>query len=98
VIYAIGLGPTNPVVASGAAAPSSPLARVEPTPSVIIGSTSISQNEAITPLFVGLTPGFVGLYQINVTLPVSVERGNEVPMFLNMGENVFSNRVTLAIQ
>ena len=49
-------------------------------------------------VFVGLTPGFVGLYQINVTIPATVEKGPNVPVFLNMGNNIFSNTVELAIE
>jgi uncharacterized protein (TIGR03437 family) len=98
VLYALGLGPTSPTVASGAAAPSSPLATISPMPVLQFGNNSISISDATTPLFVGLTPGFVGLYQINVTLPSTVERGPNVPVFLNMGSNVFSNTVELAIE
>ncbi|HEU0123178.1 MAG TPA: hypothetical protein VFQ91_21790 [Bryobacteraceae bacterium] len=98
VMYAIGLGPTSPGVASGAASPSSPLAQITPTPLVQFGRLSISGSDGTAPLFVGLTPGFVGLYQINVTIPSTVEKGSNVPVFLNMGDNVFSNTVELAIQ
>lgn len=98
VMYAIGLGPTSPTVQNGTAAPSSPLAVVDPMPKLQFGSVSISGDDATTPLFVGLTPGFVGLYQINVTIPSTVERGPNVPVFLNMGNNVFSNSVELAIE
>lgn len=98
VMYAIGLGPTSPTVQSGAGAPASPLAVVSPMPVLQFGRTSISIADATTPLFVGLTPGFVGLYQINVTLPSTVEKGANVPVFLNMGNNVFSNTVELAIE
>jgi len=62
------------------------------------GNISISQGDATTPLFVGLTPGFVGLYQINVTIPETVEKGPNIPVFLDMGNNIFSNRVELAIE
>ena len=96
VIYAIGLGPTSPAVANGTAAPSSPLAVIDPMPVLQFGNTSSA--DATTPLFVGLTPGFAGLYQINATIPATVEKGPNVPVFLDMGNNIFSNRVELAIE
>jgi uncharacterized protein (TIGR03437 family) len=97
VVYALGLGPTVPAVASGIGAPVSPLAVISPPPGVVIGNNSIAQVDSITPDFVGLTPNFVGLYQINVRVPAQVERGNAVPLYLNFGAQV-SNRVNLAIQ
>jgi uncharacterized protein (TIGR03437 family) len=97
VVYALGLGPTVPTVASGAGAPTSPLAVISPAPGVVIGANSIAQVDSIVPDFVGLTPNFVGLYQINVRVPAQVERGNAVPLYINFGAQV-SNRVNLAIQ
>lgn len=97
VIYALGLGPTVPAVLSGVGAPASPLASVSPAPGVVIGANSIAQADSIIPDFAGLTPNFVGLYQINVRVPTSVEKGNAVPLFINFG-NLVSNRVTLAIE
>lgn len=97
VIYALGLGPTVPAVLSGVGAPTGPLAAVSPAPGVVFGANSIAQVDSIIPDFAGLTPNFVGLYQINVRVPTSVEKGNAVPLFLNFG-NLVSNRVTLAIQ
>jgi uncharacterized protein (TIGR03437 family) len=47
--------------------------------------------------YAGLTPGLVGLYQINVTVPASSHRGSEIPVFLNQS-GVVSNRVNIAIQ
>jgi uncharacterized protein len=63
VIYATGLGVTNPPVAEGAAAPGAPLIAPVALPSVTAG------GQAATVFFVGLVPGLVGLYQINVVLP-----------------------------
>ena len=71
---------------------------IAPMPVLQFGNASISSSDPTVPLFVGLTPGFVGLYQINVTLPVSVEKGPNVNVFLNMGNNIFSNVVELAIE
>ena len=82
----------------GTAAPLSPLAVIDPMPSLQFGNLSISEADATRPLFAGLTPGFVGLYQINVTIPATIEKGPNVPVFLNMGNNLFSNTVELAIE
>ena len=37
--------------------------------------TVVIRGEAITPTFAGLTPGFVGLYQINTIIPASFPVG-----------------------
>lgn len=65
-LYLTGLGvPTN-TVASGAAAPSNPLASVKLIPSAVIGGTAAAKV-----LYAGLAPGWAGLYQMNITLPES---------------------------
>lgn len=94
-IYAIGLGPTNPSVASGAAAPSSPLANVTVTPTVIFGSGIVPVQA--TPFFVGLTPTAAGLYQINVIIPPGVPTGSTVPISVAFPDSL-SNTAAVAIQ
>ena len=69
VMYLVGMGATNPSVASGAQTPSSPLASVTNQPTVTVGS------QPATVAFAGLTPGFVGLYQINFQVPASASSG-----------------------
>lgn len=97
VIYAIGLGQTTPPVASGAPAPATePLARVAPAPVVIFGGGLLGGVRA-TPLFVGLTPNFVGLYQINVVVPFNAPIGDKIPMHIE-GSGVTSNLVDIAIE
>ena len=95
--YALGLGQTTPVVADGTAAPTQPLATV-PGFRVFFGAGNLpNTGVAADPFFVGLTPGLVGLYQINVTVPPEAPRGDAVPVALGSG-TVQSNRVTIAIQ
>jgi uncharacterized protein (TIGR03437 family) len=99
VFYAIGLGPTQPVVASGAASPSSPLAQSPGTYNVTFGSAGPfgGGSAEATPLFVGLTPNFVGLFQINVTIPAEAPKGTAIPVALE-GPGGSSNRVLIAIE
>lgn len=94
-IYSIGLGATSPAVGTGAAAPSAePFARVDPTPTVSFGAGFARVNA--TPFFAGLTPGFAGLYQLNVTVPAEVAAG---PVDLQVTfPDVESNTLTLYVQ
>jgi uncharacterized protein (TIGR03437 family) len=98
VFYALGFGGTTPAVASGAGAPVSPLAQLNPKPVVIFGGTGpLVSGIEVEPEFAGLTPGFVGLYQINVVVPQGVNRGDRVGVLIGY-QNNFSNRVDIAIQ
>ena len=45
----------------------------------------------------GLTPGYVGLYQVNVQVPSGITAGNAVPLALSIG-GAAANTVTLAIK
>ena len=70
VIYATGLG---------AVVPSGNLKTTSRPVTVVVGST------AIIPFFAGLTPGFVGLYQVNATLPAAMPPGLDMPLSLRQG-------------
>src|SRR5207249_2639898 len=79
VMYAFGLGVTDPPAKTGEAGPVSPLAkktvvlnfdfRANARPSPLALS---AQDTAPRPNFAGLAPGFVGLYQINFAIPLTV--------------------------
>jgi uncharacterized protein (TIGR03437 family) len=98
VIYALGLGPTSPVVPSGTASPTSPLATVPGTTQVCFGVESpFHQAPCATASFSGLSPNFVGLYQVNVTIPTGIPSGNST-MLLLLVDNVSSTPVPLAVQ
>ena len=96
VFFAFGLGQTVPAAMDGAAPTASP---IPGTPQMIIGQSSLpTSGVTVAPSYAGLTPGSVGVYQINVPLPSNVPRGNAVSATLDMGNGIFSNRVLIAIQ
>ncbi len=90
-IFATGLGQTTPAVPSGNPAPSSP-------PAVVTNAVTATVGGVNAPVqFAGLAPGFVGLYQVNVVIPVDIAPGPEVPLVL-LQSGVPSNTVTLAVR
>jgi uncharacterized protein (TIGR03437 family) len=93
-IYAIGLGQTTPSAASGEAAPTSPLARLAVTPTVIFGVSFLGRR--VTPDFAGLTPTSSGLYQINVKIPDDAAHGI-VPVQVGFPDGL-SNIVAIAVE
>jgi uncharacterized protein (TIGR03437 family) len=98
VIYALGLGPTSPAVTSGAPAPSGTLAKVPGTTQVCFGvETPFSPPPCVTPSFVGLSPGSVGLYQLNITIPTGLKAGTTT-MALIVENNIASDSALLAVQ
>ncbi len=91
-IYSIGLGATSPAVASGAASPGAPqLAHVSAPVQVCFNAVCVDSA------FAGLTPGFVGLYQVNVMIPQSAPTGDQVPVTLKVG-SVTSSPVFMAVR
>ena len=75
VVYAVGLGQTQPVVATGLPAPSPAPVAKKPAMELVYPSDStgsVLQAVRLTPEYAGLVAGFVGLYQINVRLPSTV--------------------------
>ena len=93
VMYVTGLGTLNPPVATGAANPSTlPLAQaVDPQIQILFGGV-VATNVA----FKGGAPGFAGLNQINVVIPVDVIGGNNVPVAISTS-NAFTDLVDIAI-
>jgi uncharacterized protein (TIGR03437 family) len=88
-IYCTGLGPTNPVVATGSAATGAAYITTGG-----IAATIGGQNATL--VYAGLTPGFPGLYQVNALVPSGVT-GNAVPVVMTLAGQV-SPTVTMAIQ
>ena len=91
IILLTGLGALNPPIPDGAAGPVDPLSRTtDPDLLVLFG------GEAGTVSFSGAAPDFVGLYQINVTIPNPVVTGAAVPVAIFTG-NAFSCFTDIAI-
>ncbi len=89
-IFATGPGPLANTPKSGEAAPGSPLATTVTNPVVLIG------GKAAEVVFSGLTPGLVGLWQINVVIPADVTPGDAVTVQVQHG-GVSSNTTILAV-
>jgi uncharacterized protein (TIGR03437 family) len=70
VFYLAGLGLTDNPVTTGAASPGTVLARPLDMPTVALNGTTVPI------LFGGLTPGLVGLYQINLAIPANAPDGD----------------------
>ncbi len=89
-IYCTGLGAvTNPPV-PGKPASDNPLSHTVTTPKVTIGG----ENAAVS--FAGLSPGYVGLYQVNAQIPADATGGNAITVQLSLS-GVPSNTVTIAV-
>lgn len=79
VIYATGLGRTQPAVDAGLPAPSDPLAGAIIAPLVTLGGVPLTVSYA------GLVPGQVGVYQINATIPLKIPQGLNIPLVIDQG-------------
>ena len=95
-LFATGLGPMQEVVPAGAPAPSDHVVQTTDKVTVVIGGVEMTSS------FAGLTPGYIGLDQVNVEILQAVPSGDAVPVYLKMvlsdGSVIQSNIVTVAIQ
>ena len=68
-------------IADGMPAPSEPLATALVQPVVSLGGKPLNVYWA------GLVPGYVGLYQINASVPFGVPQGLDIPLTIDQGGN-----------
>jgi len=95
IFYGLGFGQTSPVSTEGVAVPG--VASV-PNCVMVFGQSVLPGLDVIaTPAYCGLTPGLVGLYQVNVAVPAGTPRGSAVSVFLQIG-SATSNAVAIAVQ
>ena len=82
VIYSNGLGPVDQQPPTGEASPPAALISTQASPTVSIGGSS-------APLyFSGLTPGSIGLYQVNVTVAPDTPTGSQTLTLSIGGQSV----------
>jgi minor extracellular serine protease Vpr len=78
-LYVNGLGPVNHQPGSGFAASTTSITQTTTQkPQVTIGGQSAQVS------YSGLAPGFVGLYQVNATVPANISAGNQ-PLVISIG-------------
>jgi uncharacterized protein (TIGR03437 family) len=93
VIYLVGMGATNPAVASGLPAPGL-------QPGDMLASATVQpvvkvSGQTAKILYAGLTPGGIGLYQIDFVVPAGVSAGN-LSLAVSQGANN-ANPTTLPV-
>ena len=92
MFYLSGLGQTDPETATNTA-----LAVGAPLPELLVQPTMTIGGGDVPILYAGLTPGLVGLYQINVQLPDEVMTGDAVPVVVTSAGRS-SNQTSIPIQ
>jgi uncharacterized protein (TIGR03437 family) len=81
VAFALGLGATDPAQVVGA--PAAGAGAVTLPVSVTIGGVSLAAQDI---LYAGVSPSFIGLYQVNLRVPDNVPSGNQ-PLVIQIGAN-----------
>ncbi|MEO8128544.1 MAG: hypothetical protein ABJF23_26635 [Bryobacteraceae bacterium] len=87
--YGTGFGSVIPRVRAGVIAPQA--TSTDLPFSVLFGQTRAAVNYA------GLSPGSVGLYQFNVTVPAGIS-GDAVPLTFSLGGNAIAQPLAVAVQ
>jgi uncharacterized protein (TIGR03437 family) len=77
VVYMTGIGPLDNPLATGQLAPLSPLSSAELDYSATIGGQSVQV------LYLGMTPGFLGLAQANIMMPDVAD--GDYPLVITIG-------------
>ena len=90
-LLATGLGPVANQPADGSAPPDTS-AQTTSTPTVLIGGVGANVMSA------GLSPQYVGMYQVTVVVPGGTATGSAVPVQIQAGGITSSDPVTIALQ
>ena len=91
IVYGTGIGDLTILPTTGGPSPGNPPAKAKINPTATIGNV----NAPVT--FAGLTPGAVGLVQVNVTVPQNLPSGSTVPLIIDFNGSS-SEPVNLAVK
>jgi uncharacterized protein (TIGR03437 family) len=91
IIYATGLGPVSPAPPADGADSIDKLRRTTTMPTVLVGGVQANVS------FSGLSPQFVGVNQINITVPSGVTPGANVALQIQMGGITTATNTAIAI-
>ena len=91
VILATGLGAVDPPVQTGNNALDGQLHNTVIKPGVMVGGVPAQV------LFSGMTPQFVGVYQLNIVIAPGTPTGDAVPLQISMNGITSRNDVTIAV-
>jgi uncharacterized protein (TIGR03437 family) len=90
VVYLTGMGAVTPPLADGTASTGNPLNKTV-QPIVYIA------DQQANVIFSGLAPGFPGLYQINVTIPMTISSAGNYPVGI-LTNNAFHDQIFIPVQ
>jgi uncharacterized protein (TIGR03437 family) len=87
-MYGLGFGQTAPPLTAGTAAAASPLPVIPTTlMKAYFGALALLTGASTDAFYVGATPGFAGLYQVNMIVPQDSPKG-DVPIRVHMDKLV----------
>lgn len=90
-ILATGLGPVNPPVQTGNNVTDGQVHNCVTMPVVTVGGVPAQV------VFAGMTPQFVGVYQVNIIVPQGAPTGNAVPLQIQMNGITTTDQITIAV-
>lgn len=90
-ILATGLGPVNPPVQTGNNVTDGQVHNCVTLPAVTVGGVPAQV------VFAGMTPQFVGVYQVNILIQPGTPTGNAVPLQIQMNGITTTDQVTIAV-
>ena len=91
IVLATGLGAVSPPVNSGDNANDGQFHRTIVTPDVLVGGAPAQV------VFSGLSPLYVGVYQLNIIIQPGTPTGNAVPLQIRTNGITSTNKVTIAV-
>jgi uncharacterized protein (TIGR03437 family) len=83
VVYTTGFGVTDPVIPDGSIASSTSLTNAVNEIDAYFDSATAAVQGTVG--FAGLTPGLIGLYQMNITVPAGVTAGDNILELVGLG-------------